>query len=398
MTFTKTLYLLAACILVQVANAANTEKVLNKSLSKLKAIQSASYMTSARSWEPYQKEEERAIYPRQTIEQDCPTEPYTGCRFITWYDNGDICMCYDGERRLRTFQEQQAYEIDSLFRGIKAYRVVGIPFYHTCRRIIDYALHPTDSIQLVLSESDSTYVMDLTIHAETQVEFCMAQLDPHLDKESLKFVNDPASHYVVTIDKTTMLPKEYLREMEHNCSREWVTSKPILNKHTKEPINCYQYIPKDFINIKEIIKKGTTKPQPADLIGKVAPSWELKDETGRQLSLKDYQGKPLILMFTGIGCGPCKVAIPYLNTLKQQGIEIIAIESWGNNAASVRAYRQKYDIQYTMLVGEKSALQSYNMEGSVPQFFVIDANGVIRSHYDGWATAVGEKLRHDVKL
>lgn len=83
MTFTKTLYLLAACILVQEANAANTEKILNETLSKLKAIQSASYTTAGRSWEPYQKEEEQTLYSHKTIEQDCPTEPYTGCRFIS---------------------------------------------------------------------------------------------------------------------------------------------------------------------------------------------------------------------------------------------------------------------------------------------------------------------------
>ena len=60
-----------------------------------------------------------------------------------------------------------------------------------------------------------------------------------------------------------------------------------------------------------------------------APAWQLSTQNGENISLSDYQGKPVILHFWATWCPYCKKLQPKLVALEQKyqesGIEIIAI-------------------------------------------------------------------------
>lgn len=53
------------------------------------------------------------------------------------------------------------------------------------------------------------------------------------------------------------------------------------------------------------------------MTGKKAPDWTLTDMKGQKVSLSGIKSKVILLQFTGIGCGPCKISIPFLNRLKK---------------------------------------------------------------------------------
>ncbi len=373
-----------------------TQQILKELEKNLSSIRNASYETKSTAWEPYQIEEDVMDYTLSTYEVDNPSDPYTKSQFILKnLDNGSIIMCYDGKRRMRTNIEDHTFEIDSLFKGITEYRVVGIPFYHACKRMVDYALNPTDSISLTITEKEKTYELDLTIYSDLQVEFKMAKPDPHLGEETRPYMEDPTSHYIIVIDKKTILPIGYYRLLCHNSSHEWIVGEPVFNQNVKKEFSCFDYIPEGYINLNEKEQQDKLMVNtPDDLIGKAAPSWQLKDENGRTFNLSDFKGKNIILMFTGIGCGPCKQAIPYLNELTEKydrnKFQIIALECWKRKATDIKRYKKHNNILFDMLADGSSVQDSYNLNGSVPHFFFINEHGIITHHFNGWTNSMAE--------
>src|SRR5260370_33744043 len=53
--------------------------------------------------------------------------------------------------------------------------------------------------------------------------------------------------------------------------------------------------------------------------GKKAPDFTLPGVNGREVSLHDFVGRKVLLVFTQAGCGPCRSVVPELNRLVAVG-------------------------------------------------------------------------------
>src|SRR5262245_66556482 len=53
--------------------------------------------------------------------------------------------------------------------------------------------------------------------------------------------------------------------------------------------------------------------------GKKAPDFTLPSVDGDEMSLRDFAGRKLLLVFTQSGCGPCHDIAPELNRLHDKG-------------------------------------------------------------------------------
>src|SRR5215469_8424775 len=49
--------------------------------------------------------------------------------------------------------------------------------------------------------------------------------------------------------------------------------------------------------------------------GKKAPDFTLPSANGKEISLHDFAGRKVLLVFTQSGCSPCKTIVPELNRL-----------------------------------------------------------------------------------
>src|SRR5947209_10945002 len=49
--------------------------------------------------------------------------------------------------------------------------------------------------------------------------------------------------------------------------------------------------------------------------GKKAPDFTLPSVAGPEVALHDFAGRPVLLVFTQTGCGPCHTIMPELNRL-----------------------------------------------------------------------------------
>jgi len=117
-------------------------------------------------------------------------------------------------------------------------------------------------------------------------------------------------------------------------------------------------------------------------IGFAAPDFTLQTVDGRQVSLSDYRGKPVILNFWASWCGPCRYEVPSFKSFhdkyENEGISILAVNTQ-DNPDSALAYAKADGLKFTIPVDPQGKVSSlYNIRG-LPTTYFIDENGIITS-------------------
>jgi thioredoxin-dependent peroxiredoxin len=100
-------------------------------------------------------------------------------------------------------------------------------------------------------------------------------------------------------------------------------------------------------------------------VGDKAPDFSLPDQTGKNVKLKDFKGKILVLYFypkdNTSGC--TKEACDFqdnLGVLRKQGVEVVGVSA--DSVTSHSKFAGKYGLQFPLLSDEsKETLKAYNV-------------------------------------
>ncbi|XP_027175201.1 peroxiredoxin Q, chloroplastic [Coffea eugenioides] len=126
--------------------------------------------------------------------------------------------------------------------------------------------------------------------------------------------------------------------------------------------------------------------------GSVAPSFSLKDQDGKTVSLSKFKGKPVVVYFYPAdetpGC--TKQACAFRDSyekFKKAGAEVIGIS--GDDPSSHKAFAKKYRLPFTLLSDEGNKVRKdwgvpADLFGTLPgrQTYVLDKNGVVQLIYN----------------
>lgn len=122
------------------------------------------------------------------------------------------------------------------------------------------------------------------------------------------------------------------------------------------------------------------------MIGKPLPQFDLPAamEGVDGAATTDFQdGKPRLLNIWASWCLPCIAEAPHLETLKQQGVEIIGV-AIRDRPEDVAAFLGRNGNPYSRIGSDAvSAIQFEIGSSGVPETFVIDGKGVIRYQHIG---------------
>jgi cytochrome c biogenesis protein CcmG/thiol:disulfide interchange protein DsbE len=109
-----------------------------------------------------------------------------------------------------------------------------------------------------------------------------------------------------------------------------------------------------------------------------APDFNLADEEGRQVSLSDYAGSPLVLHFWASWCPYCKKLQPGLDALaieyEKSGIVLLGINFREDEGVNPQAVLRQRGMHFKTLVRGDEAARSYAVRGT-PTTFFIDSQG-----------------------
>jgi methylamine dehydrogenase accessory protein MauD len=112
--------------------------------------------------------------------------------------------------------------------------------------------------------------------------------------------------------------------------------------------------------------------------GKKAPDFTLPCVSGGEVSLHDFAGRRVFLVFTQSGCKPCHRIVPELNRLQRGGEVQVLVVNNGEMEAS-RQWAAEARVNFPVLVQEHFSVSKRYEMYATPFAFLTDEQGVIAS-------------------
>jgi methylamine dehydrogenase accessory protein MauD len=132
-----------------------------------------------------------------------------------------------------------------------------------------------------------------------------------------------------------------------------------------------------------------------------------QSESGAQLngevSLHDFAGRKVLLVFTQSGCGPCHAIAPELNRLHDRGEHLVLVVN-NDDPEETREWAAESGARFPVLAQEKWSLSKRYQVFATPFAFLIDEQGTItskgivnsRQHLTYVLTGAGNRPTHDL--
>jgi peroxiredoxin len=113
--------------------------------------------------------------------------------------------------------------------------------------------------------------------------------------------------------------------------------------------------------------------------GTEAPAFRLPRVGGGALSLQDYSGRRLMLVFSDPGCGPCHALAPQLEALwRQPGTPSVLMISRGDLKANERTI-EEHALTFPVVLQQQWEVSREYGTFAMPMAYLIDEEGVIAS-------------------
>lgn len=176
-----------------------------------------------------------------------------------------------------------------------------------------------------------------------------------------------------------------------SASMDWNLELTVARLDEKLPDSLFSFQPPAGARrVKEFEVPGYKR---ANLKGKKAADFTLRNVEGEEFSLKGVKGKTVLLDFWASWCTPCRKEMPHLEKLHQEfkdkGLVVLGVNVESREAAS--NFMSKNGFHFPTVVDPDGSVQQLYKVEAFPTLFVIGRDGKIKAHFVG--AAADEDLR-----
>lgn len=119
------------------------------------------------------------------------------------------------------------------------------------------------------------------------------------------------------------------------------------------------------------------------------PDLTLQTLDGRSVSLRDLQGKAVVVNFWATWCPPCRMEMPDLQAFYQahlnEDVVVVAINA-GEAVSLVQPFVDENNLTFDVLLDPDMRAMTAFRVASLPTSFFVDRQGVIRERHGGALT------------
>lgn len=179
----------------------------------------------------------------------------------------------------------------------------------------------------------------------------------------------------IEFDKETLLPvmyrKEFIQKGIPNHTR--ISNFKNYTCITDQKISAIDSIPNDFVPFKY---KYKGKEKDKQYLNKTAINFKLKQINGDSLELNSISNQIILLEFSSLNCGACRMAIPYLinlrNSTNQNYLTILNIDMVKkSNIKLLNKEIKEKNINYPYLIDGIQVAVAYNIQ-AMPTFLLLN--------------------------
>ncbi len=145
----------------------------------------------------------------------------------------------------------------------------------------------------------------------------------------------------------------------------------------------------DFTPLPITLPPRTPLPSPTSIFDQPVPNIVLTDLAGESFTLRDYEGRPLVVNFWASWCVPCREEIPafqeYHDATQEDGAVIILVTDPDNGQTldDIRAFVEEFDLNLRVGIDQNARLHyALNVLG-LPSTYFVDADGIMQGRRTG---------------
>jgi peroxiredoxin len=136
------------------------------------------------------------------------------------------------------------------------------------------------------------------------------------------------------------------------------------------------------VNMQSADSGGGTRQLGNIKVGDPAPEFSARDLADHDVNLADYRGRKVVLIdFWATWCGPCKMAMPGLQSVqddfKSRGLEILSVNQ-GESSEQAGSFMKKKGYGFHVLLDPDSAIGDKYAVRGIPTVVVVDKTGMVR--------------------
>jgi len=119
-----------------------------------------------------------------------------------------------------------------------------------------------------------------------------------------------------------------------------------------------------------------------------APDFSGVTLEGHQVSLSDYRGTPVVIVFMASWCGPCREESPEIDRFYRENKDraaVLAVDV-SDAESDIRAFMSENGLTFPVMLDGDSAANAYGVS-AIPTTVIVDPEGRIAKRLVGGTTA-----------